>query len=127
LPANTLHSDPESAVVHDRNSVAATKRRTMDFRQTARCVLTGCLSPGGRSKLNEIIIVRESLLPQDVLISGKAQVVLETDAVINAVETTRKFLLLSGSAFCQEVNDEEHTEVFQPHLIAGQHHKMTGA
>ena len=21
----------------------------MDFRQTARCVLTGCLSPGGRS------------------------------------------------------------------------------
>jgi hypothetical protein len=51
LPANALQSDPESAVVHDRNSVAATKRRTMDFRQTARCVLTGCLSPGGRSKL----------------------------------------------------------------------------
>src|SRR5439155_24333510 len=51
LPANTLQSDPESAVVHDRNSVAATKRRTMDFRQTARCVLTGCLSPGGRSKI----------------------------------------------------------------------------
>jgi hypothetical protein len=51
LPANVLQSDPESAVVHDRNSVAATKRRTMDFRQTARCVLTGCLSPGGRSIL----------------------------------------------------------------------------
>ncbi len=49
LPANTLQSDPESAVVHDRHSVAATKRRTMDFRQTARCVLTVCLSPGGRS------------------------------------------------------------------------------
>ena len=49
LPANTLESDPESAVVHNRNSVAAIKRRTMDFRQTARCVLTGCLSPGGRS------------------------------------------------------------------------------
>ena len=51
LPANTLQSDPESAVVHDRNSVAAIKRRTMDFRQTARCVLTGCLSPGGRSTI----------------------------------------------------------------------------
>jgi len=52
LPANTLQSDPESAVVHDRNSVAASKRRTMDFRQTARCVLTGCLSPGGRSNFS---------------------------------------------------------------------------
>ena len=49
LSANTLQSDPESAVVHDRNSVAASKRRTMDFRQTARCVLTDCLSRGDRS------------------------------------------------------------------------------
>jgi hypothetical protein len=48
LPANGLQSDPESAVVHDRNSVAARKRRTMDFRRTANCVLTVCLSPGGR-------------------------------------------------------------------------------
>ena len=54
LPANTLQSDPESAVVHHRNSVAASERRTMDFRQTARCVLTGCLSAGGRSNLAQL-------------------------------------------------------------------------
>ena len=48
LSSNTLQSDPESAVLHNRNSGTATKRRTMDFRQTARCVLTVCLRPGGR-------------------------------------------------------------------------------
>ena len=66
LPANTLQSDPESAVVHNRHSVAATKRRTMDFRQTARCVLTGCLSPGGRSRS----ITSAFLLPSRTTLTG---------------------------------------------------------
>jgi len=50
LPANGLHGDEESVVVHDRHSAIATNRRTMDFRQTANRLLTVCLSPGGRRK-----------------------------------------------------------------------------
>jgi hypothetical protein len=58
LPANGLQSDKETAAVHDRNSVAERKRRTMDFRRTANCVLTVCLSPGGRRKVNPNVLHR---------------------------------------------------------------------
>src|SRR5438876_10992391 len=48
LPANGLQSEKETAVVHDRNVVVETNRRTMNFQRAAECVLTSCLSPGGR-------------------------------------------------------------------------------
>src|SRR5206468_1078812 len=48
LPANGLQSEKETAVVHDRNFAVETSRRTMNFQRAAECVLTGCLSPGGR-------------------------------------------------------------------------------
>ncbi len=51
LPANRLHADEKSTVVHDRHSAIATNRRTMDFRQTANRLLTVCLSQGGRRTL----------------------------------------------------------------------------
>src|SRR6266852_6677029 len=48
LSANGLQGEKETAVVHDRNSAVETNRRTMNFQRTANCVLTVCLSPGGR-------------------------------------------------------------------------------
>ena len=48
LPANGLQSEKETAVVHDRNFAIETNRRTMNFQRAAECVLTGCLSGGGR-------------------------------------------------------------------------------
>src|SRR5947208_10964098 len=50
LPANGLQSEKESAVVHDRHFAVETDRRTMNLQRTANCVLTVCLSPGGKSK-----------------------------------------------------------------------------
>jgi len=54
LPANGLQGDKKSAVVHDRNSVVVTNRRTMDFQRTASCVLTVCLSRGGRRSVGDL-------------------------------------------------------------------------
>src|SRR5439155_2838788 len=51
LPANGLQSKKESVVVHDRHFAVETDRRTMNLQRTANCVLTVCLSPGGKSIL----------------------------------------------------------------------------
>jgi hypothetical protein len=48
---NGLQGEKETAVVHDRNFAVETNRRTMNFQRTANCVLTVCLSSGGRFKL----------------------------------------------------------------------------
>ena len=48
LPANGLPGEKETAVFHDRNFAVGTNRRTMDFQRTANCVLTVCLSRGGK-------------------------------------------------------------------------------
>src|SRR5205807_6884809 len=48
LSADGMQSEKETAVVHDRNFAVETNRRTMNFQRTANCVLTVCLSPGGR-------------------------------------------------------------------------------
>ena len=48
LERKGLQSEKETAVVHDRNFAVETNRRTMNFQRTANCVLTVCLSPGGR-------------------------------------------------------------------------------
>jgi len=48
LSANRLQGEKETAVVHDRHFVVETNRRTMNFQRTANCVLTVCLSSGGR-------------------------------------------------------------------------------
>src|SRR5207247_6945408 len=48
LERKGLQSEKETAVVHDRNFAVETNRRTMNFQRAAECVLTGCLSPGGR-------------------------------------------------------------------------------
>jgi len=48
LPANGLHGEKETTVVHDRNFGVKAERRTMNFQRTANCVLTVCLSRGGR-------------------------------------------------------------------------------
>ncbi|HKE28361.1 MAG TPA: hypothetical protein VKB88_38695 [Bryobacteraceae bacterium] len=48
LSANGLQGEKEAAVFHDRNFVVGTNRRTMNFQRTANCVLTVCLSRGGR-------------------------------------------------------------------------------
>jgi hypothetical protein len=48
LSANGLQGEKETAVFHDRNFVVGTNRRTMNFQRTANCVLTVCLSRGGR-------------------------------------------------------------------------------
>jgi len=48
LPANGLPGEKETAVFHDRNFAVETNRRTMNFQRTANCVLTVCLSRGGK-------------------------------------------------------------------------------
>ena len=48
LLANGLQGEKETAVVHDRNFGVEANRRTMNFQRTANCVLTVCLSRGGR-------------------------------------------------------------------------------
>src|SRR5437016_3113787 len=48
LSADGMQGEKETAVVHDRNFAVETNRRTMNFQRTANCVLTVCLSPGGR-------------------------------------------------------------------------------
>ena len=48
LPANGLQGKKETAVVHDRHIAVETTRRTMNFQWTADCVLTVCLTSGGR-------------------------------------------------------------------------------
>ena len=50
LSANGLQGEKETAVFHDRNFVVGTNRRTMNFQRTANCVLTVCLSRGGRRR-----------------------------------------------------------------------------
>src|SRR6266702_4004481 len=50
LSANGPQGEKETAVFHDRNFAVETNRRTMNFQRTANCVLTVCLSPGGRFK-----------------------------------------------------------------------------
>ena len=49
LCANGLQGEKEATVVHDRNSAVEINRRTMNFQRTVRCVLTICLTRGGRS------------------------------------------------------------------------------
>src|SRR5439155_21535591 len=63
LSANGLQGEKETAVVHDRNFAVETNRRTMNFQRTANCVLTACLSPGGR--LTRIGLSFGSALPAD--------------------------------------------------------------
>jgi hypothetical protein len=48
LSANGLQGEKETVVFHDRNFAVRTNRRTMNFQRTANCVLTVCLSRGGR-------------------------------------------------------------------------------
>ncbi|HEV2581171.1 MAG TPA: hypothetical protein VGT44_10005 [Ktedonobacteraceae bacterium] len=48
LSANGLQGEKETVVFHDRNIAVETNRRTMNFQRTANCVLTVCLSRGGR-------------------------------------------------------------------------------
>ena len=48
LSTNGLPGEKETAVFHDRNFAIGTNRRTMNFQRTANCVLTVCLSRGGR-------------------------------------------------------------------------------
>ena len=48
LSANGLPGEKETAVFHDRNFAVGTNRRTMNFQRTANCVLTVCLSRGGK-------------------------------------------------------------------------------
>ena len=50
LSANGLPGEKETAVFHDRNFAVGTNRRTMNFQRTANCVLTVCLSRGGKPK-----------------------------------------------------------------------------
>src|ERR1041385_4866578 len=52
LSANGLQGEKETAVFHDRNFAVGIRRRTMNFQRTANCVLTVCLTRGGRRKLN---------------------------------------------------------------------------
>ena len=49
LSTNGLPGEKQTAVFHDRNFAVGTNRRTMNFQRTANCVLTVCLSRGGRS------------------------------------------------------------------------------
>jgi len=50
LSTNGLPGEKETAVFHDRNFAVGTNRRTMNFQRTANCVLTVCLSRGGKLK-----------------------------------------------------------------------------
>jgi hypothetical protein len=50
LSVNGLQGEKETAIFNDRNSAVRINRRTMNFQRTANCVLTVCLSRGGRSK-----------------------------------------------------------------------------
>jgi hypothetical protein len=53
LTANGVPSEKETAVFHDRNFAVGINRRTMNFQRTANCVLTVCLSRGGRFTMPE--------------------------------------------------------------------------
>lgn len=48
LSANGLPGEKETAVFHDRNFAVESNRRTTNFQRTANCVLTVCLSRGGK-------------------------------------------------------------------------------
>ena len=50
LSANGLPGEKETTVFHDRNFAVGTNRRTMDIQRTANCVLTVCLSRGGKCR-----------------------------------------------------------------------------
>jgi hypothetical protein len=56
LAANGLQGEKETEVFHDRNFAVGTNRRTMNFQRTANCVLTVCLSRGGRRILTCLFI-----------------------------------------------------------------------
>jgi hypothetical protein len=50
LSTNGVQGEKETTVFHDRDFAVETTRRTMIFQRTANCVLTVCLSRGGRRK-----------------------------------------------------------------------------
>ena len=54
LFTNGLQGEKETTIFHDRHFAVGTNRRTMNSQRTAHCVLTVCLSRGGRGSLRAI-------------------------------------------------------------------------
>ena len=120
LSANGLPGEKETAVFHDRHFALGTNRRTMDIQRTANCVLTVCLSRGGKCKT-----VQEFL-------AGKLLVDDLRQAVPNLVRRSidprwREAVLLGLGSLCESLSTSQLIEVCRELLAAQDGFVPTGA